>query len=581
MKNSSPTLDQASLVPTRSLPEGALFVAQDGIIYQVILAGSAGFRKAKRWGGTDRDAVALVPDSPLAYHYPVMEHGLPLPRLKRFDLTNAEGLATQFYFPTEKLARTAAHLDEVLAWQSGCVARKENARWLMTDGLHHFRVYHYQESDDGEPIDLKARFEAENIESLPFNRGPDHWAYLPGAGFEEPITEEPVAEAPVPEAPVADAPVPEPPAPVASAPDTATPEMTSEDLEQDSSFPMRELQLSAQKGENMIISIDIGYGYTKGVGPDGWRFSFPSVIGNAEEIAFTSDLIVSQTGPTVGYGGRRFFYGEQALLQSRLRTAIFDRSRTRDETYRLLFVSSLAEFARYSPQGGKLNVVTGLPVAFFADRDDVVISLAGEYRIKLEDTVVFDVEHVYVVPQPFGSLFRELLSEGGVISNVDVEHGRVAVIDVGTFTTDFIVADALRYVQRFSGSVPLGWSEALNYVQRELSSRYRLDLTLHEVDKAIRNGSARVKGEPISLEPLLAAAVRELEMALVAKARDLWGEGVNLDAMLITGGAAPQLAGAIQSLYPQARLVPDSFWANAEGFYRFGQRPAIFNEAQE
>jgi hypothetical protein len=32
-------------------------------------------------------------------------------------------------------------------------------------------------------------------------------------------------------------------------------------------------------------------------------------------------------------------------------------------------------------------------------------------------------------------------------------------------------------------------------------------------------------------------------------------------------------------LYPQARLLPDAFWANAEGFYRFAQRPATFGEA--
>jgi plasmid segregation protein ParM len=567
MKEINRVPDQATFVPTRSLPEGTLFVAQDGIIYQVILAGSAGFRKAKRWGGTDRDAVALVPDSPLAYHYPVIELGSPLPRLKRSDLTTSEGLASHFFFPTEALARAAARLDEVLAWQSGCVVRKENNRWLMTDGLHHFRVYHYEKADDDQSLDLRARFEAENIESLPHTQGPTYWAYLPGADLKAPPLDAPAPDVLPPVTP-----------PLNEEPTTMLETMMATPAP---SFPVRESRLSTQKGEKMILSIDIGYGYTKGVGPEGWRFSFPSVIGSAEEITFTSDLVASQAGPMVGYGGRRFFYGEQALLQSRLRTAIFDRSRTRDETYRLLFVSALAELAQQYPEGGSLNIVTGLPVAFFNDRDDVVISLAGEYRLRLEDTVVFDVEHVYVVPQPFGSLFRELLSEGGVISNMDVEHGRVAVIDAGTFTTDFIVADALRYVQRFSGSIPIGWSEALNYVQRELSDRYRLDLTLHEVDQAIRNGSARVKGEPVSLEPLLAPAVRELEMAVVARARDLWGEGVNLDAILITGGAAPQLAGALQAVYPQARLMPDSFWANAEGFYRFAQRPAIFSEAQE
>ena len=46
----------------------------------------------------------------------------------------------------------------------------------------------------------------------------------------------------------------------------------------------------------MILAVDIGYGYTKGVGPNGLRFSFPSVIGSAEEITFTSDLITGRAG---------------------------------------------------------------------------------------------------------------------------------------------------------------------------------------------------------------------------------------------------------------------------------------------
>lgn len=532
--NSQPA--QARRVLTRSLSEGTLFVADDGVVYQVVLAGSAGFRKAKRWGGSDREAVALVPGSPLAYHYPVVEYGIPLPRFKRADLTATEGEASHFVFPTEKLARTAAYLDEALAWQSGCMARKENHRWQLTDGMHQFRAYHYAKAQDDQPFDLASRFAAENIQALPYSEGPAYWSYLLGTiGPEEPppvVTESPK--------------------------------------------PSQQPKSRVQKGQEMILSIDIGYGYTKGVGPKDLRFSFPSVIGTAEEIAFTSDLIVNQAGPMVGYGGRRFFYGQQALLQSRLRSAIFDRSRIRDETYRLLFAAALAELVQHHPDDTSLNVVTGLPVGFFSDRDDAVISLEGEYRLQVGDSVTFDVKQVYVVPQPFGSLFRELLDEEGAISNLDVEHGRVAVIDIGTYTTDFIVADELRYVQRFSDSIPVGWSEAASNLQRELSSRYRLDLTLHEVDQAIRSGGARVKGQSIDLQPLLAPVARELEATVVAKARDLWGEGAALDAVLITGGAAQYLADAIQSVYPQARLLPDAFWANAEGFYRFGQRPAVF-----
>ncbi len=542
MTETDPLLNRANRVPTRSLPEGALFVADDGTIYQVVLAGSAGFRKAKRWGGTDREAVALVPDSPLAYHYPVVEHGNPLPRLTRADLTTTGGQASHFLFPTEELARAAAYLDEALAWQSGCMARKERQRWLLTDGLHQFRVYHYERTEEGQPLDLAARFA--EVQVLPYTQGPSYWSYLLGATRPLEVSPLIMETTAMPEA-VAPASTPKP---------------------------------STQKGTKMILSVDIGYGYTKGIGPDDLRFSFPSVIGTAEEIAFSSDLIATQAGPVVSYGGRRFFYGEQALLQSRLRTVIFDRSRTRDETYRLLFAATLAELARHYPNGGDLNVVTGLPVGFFSDRSDVVISLEGEYRLQLDETVTFNVGQVFVVPQPFGSLFRELLDEDGVISNVDVEEGRVAVVDIGMYTTDFIVADALRYIQPFSSSIPIGWSEALSNLQQELSDRYRLDLTLHEVDRALRGGGVRVKGQPVNVQSLLAPAVRELEATVVAKARDLWGEGAALDTIFVVGGAAQHLAGALTAVYPQARLVPDAFWANVEGFYRFGQRPATFGE---
>jgi plasmid segregation protein ParM len=516
---------QASQVLTRSLPEGELFVAGDGVIYQVVLAGSAGFRKAKRWGGSDQEAVALVPDSPLAYHYPVVEHGTPLPRPKRAELTGEDDETVHFSFPNEKLARAAANLDEALAWHAGCMARKEDDRWILTDGMHEFRVYHYEWSDDNLAFDLETRFEIENVDALPHSEGPAYWSYLPKAIESEEAssgTEKPAA----------------------------TPKLSRSAPTEDAL--VETAPMITGNGGGTLLSVDIGYGYTKAIGTDDIRFSFPSIIGNAEEIAFTDDLIAPQAGPTVHYGGRRFFYGEQALLQSRLQTTIFDRSRVHDDTYRFLFAAALAESARHLPDGSRLNVVTGLPVGFFSDRDDVVFSLGGEYELELDEIVTFYVEKVFVVPQPFGSLFRELLNEDGVLSNMNVEQGRVAVIDVGTFTVDFIVADALRYVQRLSSSISTGWSEVLGEIQRELSDRHRLDLTLHEV--------------------------KELETMVVAKARDLWGEGATLDAILVTGGAAEHLVSAIQAVYPQAKLVPSAFWANAEGFYRFGQRPATFGE---
>jgi plasmid segregation protein ParM len=328
----------------------------------------------------------------------------------------------------------------------------------------------------------------------------------------------------------------------------------------------------------MILSIDIGYGYTKGVGPDDLHFSFPSVIGTAEDIRFATDLIRGGEERVVRYGNWRFFYGEQAVLQSRIQSTIFDRSRVHDDTYKLLFVAALVELAKFMPTAERLKVVTGLPVGFFDDRPQVVKSFEGVYRITTHGVMKIAVESVFVAPQPFGSLFRELLSEQGKIDNGDIENGRIGIIDVGTYTTDFVVADELRYVQRLSGSALIGWSKVINQVRQALADSHMLELMPHEVDRAVQAERVRVRGEPVSLEALIQPAITDIQTAIIARARDLWGAGASLDMILVTGGGGPHLYDAISGVYPHARLLDNAFWANAEGLYRFGQRPATFEK---
>jgi hypothetical protein len=87
-----------------------------------------------------------------------------------------------------------------------------------------------------------------------------------------------------------------------------------------------------------------------------------------------------------------------------------------------------------------------------------------------------------------------------------------------------------------------------------------------------------VHGEPMPLQPLVAPAVGEIETAVIARSRDLWGEAVDLDTILVTGGGGASVYDAIHNVYPHARLLDSPFWANAEGLQRFGRRPATFEE---
>jgi plasmid segregation protein ParM len=629
-------------VRTETLAEGTLFVSPEGVLYQVVMAGSAGFRKAEPWpwppqgrsSATGRpSAVALVPGSLLAQNYPVVAEGTPLPVVRWSEFLGPDGQPSHYTLPDEQLATLAARLDEALAYQSGLAARKERQRWVLSDGRRIFRVYHYQSESAGGEIDLITRFAEEHVKPLACEQGPYYWRYIPGweetlsaamqdekfsleSAIEAVIAEvaaampdvtvspairvieepeaQPAMEAP-PEykvvvaeraaraeplavTPAAEGLKEQPVTPVPSEPEAeAVPTQEKTTQPKDSS----EREPKKSKGRRtlaMILSVDIGYGYTKGVGPDGLRFAFPSVIGTAEDIRFATDLIRGGEELPVKYGDWRFFYGEQAVLQSRIQSAIFDRSRVHDHTYKMLFVAALVELAKLRPGAETVKVVTGLPVEFFGDRPEVVKSFEGVYRLSAEHVMKFTVESVVVAPQPFGSLFQELLNEHGKIVNGSVETGRVGIIDVGTYTTDFVVSDALRYVQRLSGSVRIGWSKVISQVQQALGDQYMLELMPYEVDRAVQAKEVRVRGEPMSLESLIAPAVIDVRTAIIARARDLWGEGASLDTILVSGGGGPYLYDAVHEVYPHARLLNNAFWANAEGLYRFGQRPATFEK---
>jgi plasmid segregation protein ParM len=589
-------------VRTETLPEGALFVSPDGVLYQVVMAGSAGFRKAEPWPwpahawlGTTRrpTAVALVAGSLLARNYPVVTEGRPLRTLSRSDFLGSGDRLRHYVFPDERLARLAAQLDESLAPKSGLAVRKEGQRYVLSDGQYAYRTYHYQVDDQGQAVDPTARRAEEILQAQACEQGPHYWRYIPG--WEETLSAavQPAQPSPEPSlesaiekviaevVAIAQEPTPSP-APERAEAQPEHKEERKEPLKEEKVEPKtqtrREPKAPRRRTLAMILSLDIGYGYTKGVGPDGLRFSFPSVIGNAEDVRFAANLISGERALPVQYNDRRFFYGKQAVLQSRIQSAIFDRSRIHDQTYKMLFVAALVEAVQVNPDSTRVKVVTGLPVGFFGDRDDVIKAFEGTHQVTADRPLKFAVESVYVAPQPFGSLFRELLNDQGKIVNNDVERGRIGVIDVGTFTTDFVVSDELRYVQRLSGSIPIGWGQVASQVQQALGDLLRLELLPHEVDQAVQAMEVRVRGEPVSLEPLVEPVIAEIRTAVIARARDLWGEAAQLDAILVSGGGGPYLYDAIHGVYPHARLLDNAFWANAEGLYRFGQRPATFEK---
>lgn len=184
----------------------------------------------------------------------------------------------------------------------------------------------------------------------------------------------------------------------------------------------------------------------------------------------------------------------------------------------------------------------------------------------------FSVIEVLVVPQPFGSLFHAILGPEGQIVDEELARGRLAAIDIGTYTTDYVLVDGLRYIEKGSSSISTGMSKAYQLIGRSLLDTFGLDRRMHEVDRAAREGQVTVYGEDRRIDWLTAPVFDAVSEEILAQAGTLWADERELEAILVTGGGAIALGERIRRRYPHVRLSDDAAMANVRGFGKYGHR---------
>lgn len=325
------------------------------------------------------------------------------------------------------------------------------------------------------------------------------------------------------------------------------------------------------------LALDTGFGWTKGQTTSG-QVIFPSLVGPAEAIRFESDVIAANGhGIAVEVDGKWYFVGEQAELQSASGQQTLDATRTGSTEQKALFYAVASELVRTNDT--EISIVTGLPVGDYNDTHKIRLRkmLLGEHTVKRagKRTRHFVVDNVYIMPQAFGALFSLVLDRRGKLADSDLAAGRVGIIDIGTLTTNYILSDRLRYVEVGSDSITTGTSEALRKIAKDLRDRYGLDWTLQlgKVDRAVRAGQVEIQGQPIDIADLVRPHFDAIADTITAHARTLWGAGVDLKAVVVTGGGSYKLAPHIASVYPHTRTVGgDPQFANCLGYLRAGLR---------
>lgn len=320
----------------------------------------------------------------------------------------------------------------------------------------------------------------------------------------------------------------------------------------------------------MNVGLDVGYSAVKVVSGDR-RVTFPSVIGTPDKARFSlnGSASIVLTYPD------HVQVGEGAISQSRFLNRREDRRWVESPEWYDLFLAALTELT--TAKAVDLRIVTGLPVAFYADRAVVRDRLLGEHKAQREGrhAQALKVTDCRVIPQPFGALLAATLDNRGRIVDADLATGAVGVIDVGGKTTNLLSVNRLSEIGRETASVNVGAWDAVRAVRAWLSDHCPdLDLRDHQVIDAVIARQVRYYGEPVDLTGIVEETLEPLAEQVLAEATQLWNGGAALDAILISGGGALLLGPYIRRHFRHARVVDDPVFANALGYWRFAQRLA-------
>ena len=140
-----------------------------------------------------------------------------------------------------------------------------------------------------------------------------------------------------------------------------------------------------------------------------------------------------------------------------------------------------------------------LPLDGFSRAGEQIERLRGRWQVEHNDgrstsNLNFTVTPENVVPEAFGSLCYFILSvDGSRFVDLEMAEGRVAVIDIGGYTTDVLTFNALE-IGTVHGSVERGIINVREKVNAAIKRQFqRSDLQTPALDKIIETGRVQTR----------------------------------------------------------------------------------------
>lgn len=284
----------------------------------------------------------------------------------------------------------------------------------------------------------------------------------------------------------------------------------------------------------MIAGIDAGNRFLKAV-TTYQEVICPSTVGQGRE-----DLLRMQNKNNemiLRYEGSAYFVGELADKESHDVSLALDETKTEHKHTIVLILAAVLMLAPADTRWITVKAVVGMPVSHYRDRETRQ-KLIDRLKGKVHEVEVGGkkrcVQFTHVLPFPEGAaeLFT-ILPHYPEYADKDTLIGN---IHVGAWRTSYVALEAMDYVDRLSGSLPLGMHQALRMVKTK-----RL---LHEIERLSKNNH--------DLAVQLNDARRSIARQISDNLRQHWTNLEDFNAIYICGLGASIL----QSFIPQAKVFP-------------------------
>ena len=295
-----------------------------------------------------------------------------------------------------------------------------------------------------------------------------------------------------------------------------------------------------------MIGIDVGFGYTK-VSP--MEIMFPSVF---SEVTYTSSLQNSGNlidNMELELDGKTYLVGNKAQLENGSGSFSADNMLR----HKICILTAIA-----ITHGNFLgSVVLGLPVADMG-RKKAMQELVGIYSIKLSGEEYFiDIKKINIVPQGAAAYFDLLLDDDGKITS-DLGTKKIALIDVGEKTVDFVCIDKNRFVNELSGSLNLG----MNTAYLRLIKSIQTELGITTLPSKAKQYADRVS--------TTATEYRKLSEEILNNVSSWWPSLNDFNAIYITGGGGETLGEYFQEQI-ECQIVEGGQFSNSRGYRKCGR----------